>query len=406
MSNNNYAVKIPILYTQNSEEQKDLNLIKEYIQKNITESKFRIYILYPDETIKKEIPQEDIQLGGNYSETYQNGQRRSLSFSLYNETGEYTPGINTLWKGTRLRFDMGVKVSSDTTYWFQKGIYIIQSITSSLEKSKKIVKISAGDKFSIFENVTGTLSSAYSIPVNTEIESLIKDILMINNGNSEVFDPKDFIYHSSFKGKKTQVEISLNAGDKYSTILLDIATQLSAEIYYNERGNLVLEPIEEAAGDKNKPLLYNYQREDLSDLSFNLNFNNIINRIIVIGTTNSGGTFSAEAVNDDPESPLCYQRVGYHTGSIINDTNIYSLYLAQERADYELRQQLILKTSSSATVLFNPILEVNKLISITENFFDLKNERFLLQSLSCSLDYSNQMNIEFSNLNNLPFTSK
>lgn len=406
MSNNNHFITIPIENKNTLEEQKDLNLIKKYIKNNLTQAKFRIYILYPDESIKTEIPQDDIQTGGSYDENYQNGQRRTLSFTLYNEEGKYTPNINTLWVGTRLRLDMGLQVDENNIYWFQKGIFVIQSVTPSHEKSKKTVKISSGDKFSLFENATGVLPSTYEIPSGTDIESLIKDILMTNNGNSEVLDPKEYIYHESFKGKKTQVDISLSAGEKFSSILLDIATQLSAEIYYNEKGNLVLVPASESTMDRNKPLLFEFQKEDLSDLSFTFNYNNIVNRIIVIGTTSSGGTFSAEAVNDDSRSPLCYQRIGYHTGNIVNDSNIYSVYLAQERAEYELRQQLILKTSTSASILFNPLLEVNNLISISEDFFNLTNERFLIQSISCSLDYSNQMSISFSNLNNLPFTAE
>ena len=61
--------------------------------------RFRIFLLNPDETIKMQIPNEDIILGGSYNENYQSGQRRSLSFTLLNEEGEYTPGINSLWLG-------------------------------------------------------------------------------------------------------------------------------------------------------------------------------------------------------------------------------------------------------------------------------------------------------------------
>ena len=66
------------------------------INDNLISSAFRIYVLYADESINYEIPQEDIKLGGSYSENYQNGQRRSLSFSLYNNSGKYTPTINQL----------------------------------------------------------------------------------------------------------------------------------------------------------------------------------------------------------------------------------------------------------------------------------------------------------------------
>lgn len=387
------------------EERIDLNLIKSYISENIVQPQFRIYLLYPDETINKEIPQEDIQVGGSYSENYQNGQRRSLSFTLYNDDGNYTPDINTLWAGTRLRLDMGVRISDTEIYWFQKGIFIITSAVPVLSNDGKTVQISASDKFSLFENTTGILSGTYEIPINTDIESLIRSILRTNNGDGYPLDNRDFIYHSNFKGKKTQAVISASAGSSYGTILLEIATQLSAEIYYNEQGSLVVIPATETMLDKNKPLLFNYKTSngDIGDLSFSFDYNSIINRIIVIGTTSSGGTFTAEAVNDDPGSPLCYQRIGYRTGEIINDSNIYSYPLAKERAEYELRQQLILKSSVSATVLYNPLLKVNNVITISDDFYGLSNARFLIQSISCSLDFSNQMNITFSNLNNLPF---
>ena len=58
--------------------------------------KFRVFVLYADETIAYQIPNEDIQLGGSYSENYQDGQRRSLSFNLFNYDGKYTTNINKL----------------------------------------------------------------------------------------------------------------------------------------------------------------------------------------------------------------------------------------------------------------------------------------------------------------------
>ena len=67
---------------------------------------------------------------------------------------------------------------------------------------------------------------------------------------------------------------------------------------------------------------------------------------------------------------------------------------------------MILKTTTSATVLYNPLLEVNNLVSITDDFLDLMKTRFLLQGISCSLDYSNQMSITVCSLENLPFLGK
>ena len=377
-------------------------LIQKEIQMNFTAPRFRIFVLYPDESINYEIPTEDIKTGGSYDENYQDGQRRTLSFSLYNYSGEYSPNINNFWVGTRLKLDMGVELSSGATVWFSKGVYIVTQVTPTLKQGEKTVSISASDKFCVFENKTGILESGYEIETGECIEDVINSILRMDMGNGQVFDSKPIIYHSSFKGRTVQAAISKSAGDTLGSLLTELATQLSAEIFYNSNGNLVLSPAAIVTNDGDKPCIWNFKTEDgdLDQLSFSMSYSNIINRIVVTGSSESG-VAQAVAVNNDPKSPICSQRVGLRTGNIINDSNIYSDQLAQERAVYELRQQLLIQTSSSANTAFNPFLEVNNVIAISDDFFEYNKERFLIQSVSCSLDYTGTTGITFSNINNL-----
>ena len=129
----------------------------------------------------------------------------------------------------------------------------------------------------------------------------------------------------------------------------------------------------------------------------------MVNRIVVIGANVNGCTCKAEAINDRPTSPINYKRIGYRTGEIVNDSNITSNTLAQERADYELRMKSIVKTTASNSIYFNPLLTVNNLISLSDDFFDLIREKFLLQSISFSLNYDGVMSISSTSTNNLPF---
>lgn len=374
------------------------------LKNNYAYPRWRIYVLFSDEKINYEIPNEDIKIGGSFSENYQDGQRRSLTFSLYNESGKYSPNINMFWGDTRLRLDMGVELISGEIIWFQAGIFIVSSAQDSVSTSEKMVQITAKDKFSLFEEKTGTLENTYEIPEGTEVEEVFKTILLTDMGDGNPFDSKPIIYHSSFKGKKTQATISKSAGESYGSILLELATQLSAEIFYNSQGCLTLIPTSETALDVDKPLLYDFVDEngDLSGLDFSFDMGSIINRIVVIGSSVKGQVVSAIAVNDDAGSPLCYQRIGYRTGNIINDSNITTEYLAQERARYELRKQLIIRSSTSINVLFNPLLSVNNLVAITSEHFNLSHERFLIQSISCPLDYSGTVSVTISNIKNLP----
>lgn len=385
-----------------------ISSIIQNISENYVMSRFRIFVLYPDETVNFELPLEDILSGGSYSENYQNGQRRSLSFSLYNVEGKYNPGINNLWVGTRLRLDVGVQLLDNSIIWFQKGIYVIDKIDPQLNADQSLVQISASDKFSLFENKTGTLESSYEIKEGSNIQEIIENILLTNIGNGTLLDPKPIIYHASFKNKKTLATISKNAGETLGSILNELATQLSAEIFYNSVGRLTIVPFSEIIQDKDKPLLmsYDFNQGEFNNLNFSFDLNSIINRIIVLGNNNNGSVCRAVAVNDNPGSPLCYQRIGYRTGNIINDSNITSDVLAQERAVYELRSQLILKSSTNIEVLFNPFLTVNNLLSISCDFYNLQNSKFIIQSLSFPLDYTGTMSLSISNLENIPILTK
>ena len=383
--------------------------LNELINSPILRPRYRIFLLHPDETIDYQIPDEDILLSGSsYSEQYQNGQRRSLSFSLYNTDKKYTPSINILWAESEFALDLGIEKDDGSIVWKRSGIYVVSSLTPSESVDSQTVSVQAGDKFSIFEGKAGTLETSYEIPVGTDIEGAIKGILLSAKGNGYPFDSKPIIYHSGFKGKKTQAKISKSAGETLGSILLELANQLSAEMFYNANGNLTILPTQETTLDIDKPVIcyLNDENGDFSGLSFGLQMSNIVNRVVVIGATVNGKVYTATAVNDDSTSPLCYQRIGYRTGQIINDSNITSQDLADDRAKYELRKQLILKSSVSVSISFNPLLSVNNLIEITDEFFGLDHERFLLQGVSCSLDYSGTMSITVSNVRNLPFASR
>ena len=383
--------------------------LNELINSPILRPRYRIFLLHPDETIDYQIPDEDILLSGSsYSEQYQNGQRRSLSFTLHNSDKKYTPSINTLWAESEFALDLGIEKDDGSIVWKRSGIYVASSLTPSESVDSQTVSVQTGDKFSIFEGKAGTLETSYEIPVGTDIEGAIRGILLSAKGNGYPFDSKPIIYHSGFKGKKTQAKISKSAGETLGSILLELANQLSAEMFYNANGNLTILPTQETTLDIDKPVIcyLNDENGDFSGLSFGLQMSNIVNRVVVIGATVNGKVYTATAVNDDSASPLCYQRIGYRTGQIVNDSNITSQDLADDRSKYELRKQLILKSSVSVNISFNPLLSVNNLIEITDEFFGLDHERFLLQGVSCGLDYSGSMSITVSNVRNLPFASR
>lgn len=378
------------------------NYIINYIKNNIIKLQYRISILNPDETIKSIIPSEDI-IDGSYNENYQNGQRRTLSVNLYNENGNYTPNINNYWINDKFLYEVGVE-TQDNIFWFKKGVYVINNTNTNQDISSKKTSIELGDKFLLFDGPSGVLETTYVIPVGTNIKSAIADILYSQLGNGYKYDYKPMFFHSSLNDKTTQITITKEAGSSIGEIISELCTQLNAEYFYDVDGCFNVLPINDVIGDFEKPIVGALYAEDGDFVSdgFQIDFGSVINRVCVIGGSVNGRVFSATAINDNVNSPVCYQRVGYKTAQIISDSNITSDILAQDRANYELRNKTIIKTNVSLQTYFNPYFYVNNIFEINDDFFKLKQSKFVIQSVSHSFN-EGLMVITASNIENLPF---
>ena len=176
------------------------------------EPRFRISVLNPDESVSYIIPNEDVLEGSiSYSEDYQQGQRKNVSFTLINTKGKYKPMVNRgrkrvwinedvrkndnpgqieignesqilIWKSTMFKFDEGF-VIDDSIVWFDKGIFCLGSTDSNNQDSDKQITIQLKDKFSKFEDSTGKLLDAYEVKEGSLARQVIKDILNTDFGN-------------------------------------------------------------------------------------------------------------------------------------------------------------------------------------------------------------------------------
>ena len=378
-----------------------MSYLTDVLKRPTIRPRFRLFVLNPDETINYEIPEEDIIINsGNFTENYQNGQRKSVNINLINIDGKYTPSINTIWVHDRFRFDIGLEFDGQV-YWFPRGIYILGNPSADHQDSDKQVSLTLVDKFAVLEGKAGTLEATYEIPVDSDIEQAIMGILTLDNGSGYPIDLKPIIYDRAFKGLKMPYTLSKDAGSTLGEMLLEIGTILNAEVYYNSQGNLCFININETTLDIQKASLWDYSDEDrdYGNATANYDFENAINEVHVVGDNINNKIFSAMAKNENPVSPLCIQRIGRRI-EYINDSNIYSDDLAQQRANYELRKFGILKTTMNIQVSFNPLLFVNNLVTITDKYYNLTRERFLIQSISYTIGNESQMTVSCSNIVN------
>ena len=341
----------------------------------------RISVLYPDESLNYFIPPEDIVLDGvSYNENYINGQRRNLSLKLINVANredrviynrnlspmwkpnyyyikntsgyeclidkpnnwdiEYTlyytksndvfdsvkykyfPDVDGLWYGTKIKYEQGIKYL-DKEYYFPKGIYIINNFDLQHTVSARDITYQCTDKFGLFEGTTGTLEDGYEVPIDTPIEQIINDILNLSGTDGYVNDQKICILDSKFSNFKTQSTIRVDAGGTISNIIEQLATQMSAEYYYNMVGHLVFYPVDESMNDINKPILWVYDEDQMEGLQFT-GKDDVVNVVKVIGNNVDGKIYSAIAKNTNLQSPINIYRIKERKTSPIDTANVWS----------------------------------------------------------------------------------
>lgn len=383
----------------------DFSAIEKIIRRPYVKPRFRISVLNPDETISYVIPDEDIpQDGISYTEEYQNGQRRSITLKLINTNDKYTPSINGIWLTTKFLFEVGIVSSGNIIHWFPRGIYIMGDVSYTHDNSNNEVSIQLNDKYAIFESKIGTLDEAYEIPVDSDIEDAINGLRNFSMGNGYILDYKPIILDPSFIGAKTQNTIRIEEGQTLGSIIDALATQLSAEYYYNNLGNLCFYPLNETVDDSNKPVIWVFENwtRSLHNLSLNYKNSEVVNVVKVVGDNIDNGIYSAIVSNNNPASPICVERIGRRVAPKYTEANIWSDDLAYDMANYYLRQFSFVSVNFSCNVGFNPVLAINNIIEVENSKLGLQREKLLITSISFSSS-DGLMSLNLCNTKDLPF---
>lgn len=395
-----------ILLEQEIDRYGSLVFIKKMLQQHSFAPRFRISLLHFDGTLKRRFNPSDLASGGSYQENFQSGQRRSLSFSLINKHGQFSPSVNSLWVDSRVFFECGMWLPQfGITIWFPKGVFVIDSVKSSNKGGERRVEVSCSDKFKLLEGSSGRLSSTYVVPSNILLRDVVPDLLLLDDGAGRPLDSQPVMIHSSLSGRVTPIKLTEQSGSTRGALLKNVCESVSGDVFYNSMGNLTIVPLEDIIKDTSKPLIYSYRASEgnFAGDDMNLNYEEIVNRVIVIGGTINGHNCRAEALNKGEVSAFSCDRIGYRTAPVINDPNISSDRLAKERAEFELRTATVQKTGFSISIFFNPLLTAGNTVSVSDEFFGLKETRFTIQSVSFGLDFGGDMSITIANINNLQF---
>jgi len=356
------------------------------------------FLRYEDETVIDSITGFVINDTGSINIQNKNGQRRSVSFDLSNITGKFTPSPDGMWLRQKIKISLGLTVKGED-FMLRQGVFVLEDPSIIDQLSDKRVSITASDKFSLADgSIGGETEGIYSIPVGTSVSEAVRSILKPSDlPQWEVFyDPIDPIIDTQFDLELTPYTIEISTGDNVGNALLELANMVSANVYYNNNGQLVFEKDVE---DSIKGSQFDFEGGEFTGYNFmgstgKQKNSEVYNAVLVVGANINGDIFSAYVENNNLLSDTSIPNVGWKRVKYIPDPNIYSDALALERAIYELRRLVNLQSERLITCVPIYHLDVDGIITLTTN--QVNRERYVIDSIGLPIGTSGSMSLNVS----------
>jgi hypothetical protein len=372
---------------------------------------FKIELLDFGEMVIDELIGDIDTDSGSVSIAYNQGVRRNCTLSITNPNGKYTVDENSpFWFHRKFKLYSGLyDTHTGDTYWFSEGIYFTTKITSDHTK----LNITGVDKFAMFTDDFGasTLEVDYVIYTGSLVYDVIKSILLLDNGRGMPYDSKTPIMDIGDRGEMSHLsipyDITVQEGGYLGDILIELATILGADIYYNTEGHLCVEKGTMDYTYSQKAPQWEYSDDNVSYISSQCDYDmtNVKNCITVTNDTTDGELYSYKAVNDNPKSPTRVSLVGYRCAETIRTNAVNSTDSCKGYAEWILNRDTMIGLSVAIDSVLLPHLDVNKCVFINDSTLKFDIERFIISEISKPLGYGT-MSVKAANITQLPYYAK
>ncbi len=398
-------------------------------------SAIKVEWLNPDESVNFEFTNALYNIDVGLNVNYTNGSRRSCTLTLNNDRNAFPVDFDNIWIGQKFKLWMGIYLDEKTPYYFPQGVFYITNPSDVYNPSTRTVTINGADKWAYLDGTLfGRLSGTYKTSIDTDLYLATRELLRLSrfkddfsstDSKEEMVDPIAPLLSPVFKDKKSElVTIDKDTGEKITTtkyvwecpytavierggtladVLLEYATILCANIYYDVNGRLVLEPMIDTAEDitdTNKEIIWHYTVDEKTFLGLTQNheFEKIHNDFIVLGNVVNGYQFKGRVQNRNPLSDTCVQKIGLRTREPYEDNQYYSDEQCVELAKYYAKTDTILQKSGDISSVTLYHLDVNKLVAVSTPNNNMSKELFLITGFSLSASGEMTLNIASVNI--------
>ena len=249
------------------------------------------------------------------------------------------------------------------------------------------------------------LTGNYRISAGQKIYDIIKSILLMDKGNGELIDYIDPLLDPLYKDEVLPYDINKSAGSYLGDILIELANILGANIYYDKTGRLVVSSGTTDISYSKEAAIWDFSDKETEymDNSLTYDYTNVINSVTVIGNNTNDKIYSYTAENNNVFSPTRISYIGKKELAPIETAMAYNEDRAKDYAEFELNRKSILQSTISFNCSLIPTLDVNRVCTITDDYYGFNTERFIIQSLSFPLTTTSTMQVSASNIACLPY---
>lgn len=310
-----------------------------------------------DETPYSDLCGQVIDGSGNITLNKEEGVRRTCNFSLANYDSSLTEFANNLSLGDMFRVWLG-EIIDDEEVLFCQGTYLFNNPTCTSNQGDRQISISGTDKWSLLNGAHGgIIEGTYIVYAGSTFGDMVRRTLNLDI----VSDPITPNIHPSLENAEITYDITKTSGNTIADIMLDVALNIGAYVYYDAFGRFTAIPMDE---DIYKPSSYIFKEGDVSYLSSSrtVGLEDVYNSVLVISenVTETQDVIMTELKNEDPSDPNSIVNCGRKKVYIVPDylAGISTQDLCDARAVYELRK--IKEKYSALTIECLSVLFLNE----------------------------------------------
>lgn len=310
-------------------------------------------------------------------------------------------------------------------YWFSQGVFILTDPTVLRDMSKQTITLNGVDKFGMFGSETNfnQTEDTYKIEEGSNVGNVIESILNFNRSSNTnnympidtkkpYIDPNTKVLVSKGTGEEevpvAQVglpfEINKSPETYFGDILVELANIYACDIYYDTEGRLHFEKGNEKQSMDDFSSLWDYSDKEPEYFSSQINydFKSVYNVVKVVGNNPATNLFTYIAKNEHPNSPTRIDLLGEKI-LYIESSFCYDEERTKDFANYMIRKKSMVPLTLSFQSSFIPHLDVNKVITITDDYYNYTQQRFIIQSLTIPLTTKSLIDVECTNTSIIPY---